>query len=196
MELKKKKYKRAEVLAILDEYKKEYESRILELKANIQEILKEKTLIQQELESIKEREGLIIATLERAEKTARDLIEKAELEYSIEINRLKTFSEKWEGYFKKVKEKYPTSTTVKKAVNTKNKIDNAVKKGGKSKNVIDEINAIIDGDAKRKFAPKEKIRDYIAATGDNGFNLDEVLNPGKLQLEDLCKELGLIEEND
>ena len=47
-----------------------------------------------------------------------------------------------------------------------------------------------------KFDPKSKIRDYIAATGDNGFNLDEVLNPGELQLEDLCKELGLIDGNE
>ena len=44
------------------------------------------------------------------------------------------------------------------------------------------------------FAPKEKIQDYIASTSDSGFNLDEVLNPGELELEDLCKELGLMEE--
>ncbi|MBR0190267.1 MAG: hypothetical protein IJQ23_07790, partial [Clostridia bacterium] len=48
------------------------------------------------------------------------------------------------------------------------------------------------------FNPKEKIADYIAATSDdnNGFNMDEVLNPGALRLEDLCKELGLLTEND
>ena len=44
--------------------------------------------------------------------------------------------------------------------------------------------------------PDKSIQDYIASTGDNGFNLDEVLNPGELKLEDLCKELGLLEEND
>ena len=40
---------------------------------------------------------------------------------------------------------------------------------------------------------KQKIKDYIAATGDNGFNLDDVLNPGELELEELCRELGLID---
>ena len=44
------------------------------------------------------------------------------------------------------------------------------------------------------FDPKSKIEAFVAATSDNGFNLNEVLNPGELQLEDLCKELGLIEE--
>ena len=45
-----------------------------------------------------------------------------------------------------------------------------------------------------EFNPKKIMDEYIATTGDNGFNLDEVLNPGELHLEDLCKELGLIEE--
>ena len=51
---------------------------------------------------------------------------------------------------------------------------------------------------KERFNPKKKIDEYIAATTEstNGFNLDDVLNPGELQLEDLCKELGLIEENE
>ena len=47
---------------------------------------------------------------------------------------------------------------------------------------------------KDTFNPKSKIQDYITAKTDNGFNLDDVLNPGALRLEDLCKELGLTEE--
>ena len=46
------------------------------------------------------------------------------------------------------------------------------------------------------FNPKAKIDESLAATSDNGFNLDEVLNPGTLHLEDLCKELGLLDEKD
>ena len=195
MELKKKKYKKAEVLAMLEEYKNEYETRLVEQKANMQELVREKNELAGQLDAIKSRESLIIATLERAEKTAAELIEQAELEYSLEIDRLKAFSEKWESYFKKVKEKYPTSNVVKKAVSVKRKIDLVLKNDENSKKIINEIDGLISGDKKKKFNPKEKIRDYIAATGDNGFNLDEVLNPGKLQLEDLCKELGLIEED-
>ena len=70
----------------------------------------------------------------------------------------------------------------------------------KSKNVKSSIDKIDQKFTKKAgaeqsvFNPKSKINAYIAATSDNGFNLDEVLNPGELQLEDLCKELGLIEE--
>lgn len=196
MELKKRKYKRAEVLAMIDAYRKEYETRLNEQKANIQELIKEKNLALNELHMIKERENLILLTLERAEKTACEIKEQAENEYALEIERLRAFSNKWESYFKKIKEKYPTSSAVKKAVSVKDKIDSNLKKGVKPKKIIEEVDVAIGNNEKKKFNPKEKIRDYIAATSDNGFNLDEVLNPGDLQLEDLCKELGLIEEND
>ena len=60
---------------------------------------------------------------------------------------------------------------------------------------IDELDAIIDYGG-NKFNPKSKIKDYIVATNDGGFDMNEVLNPGVLKLEDLCKELGLIEEGE
>ena len=43
------------------------------------------------------------------------------------------------------------------------------------------------------FNPKKKIEEYVSSET-NGFNLEEVLNPGELDLGDLCKELGLTEE--
>ena len=41
---------------------------------------------------------------------------------------------------------------------------------------------------------QKKIERYIE-NDVNGFNLEEVLNPGELQLEDLCRELGLMEDD-
>lgn len=54
------------------------------------------------------------------------------------------------------------------------------------------------------FNPMEKIGKYIAGTAsnkpqisDSGFDLNEVLNPGtKLDLGELCRELGLMEGDD
>ena len=63
----------------------------------------------------------------------------------------------------------------------------------KSVSVINDALSEIIEEKNQPFNPKEIINDYVAATGDNGFDLDEVLNPGELQLEDLCKELGLLE---
>lgn len=195
MELKKRSYKRSEVNLMLEAYKTEYESRINEQRNRIQELISQNDSLCVECEKLRQKENLILLTLERAEKTALELKELSEKEYALEIERLKKFSEKWDAYFKKVKEKYPTSSAVKKAVGIKNKLDKSIKLST-PKEVIDEMENLIDGKSKTKFQPKNKIRDYIAATENDGFNMDEVLNPGDLQLEDLCKELGLLEEND
>ena len=195
MELKKRSYKRSEVNLMLEAYKTEYESRINEQRNRIQELISQNDSLCVECEKLKQKENLILLTLERAEKTALELKELSKKEYALEVERLKKFSEKWDAYFKKVKEKYPTSSAVKKAVGIKNKLDKSIKLST-PKEVIDEMENLIDGKSKTKFQPKNKIRDYIAATENDGFNMDEVLNPGDLQLEDLCKELGLLEEND
>lgn len=195
MELKKRSYKRSEVNLMLEAYKTEYESRINEQRNRIQELISQNDSLCVECEKLKQKENLILLTLERAEKTALELKELSEKEYALEIERLKKFSEKWDAYFKKVKEKYPTSSAVKKAVGIKSKLDKSIKLST-PKEVIDEMENLIDGKSKTKFQPKNKIRDYIAATENDGFNMEEVLNPGDLQLEDLCKELGLLEEND
>ena len=79
---------------------------------------------------------------------------------------------------------------VKKAVKINQKIKNVNSENPKE--AVAEIDELMTG--AKAFNPKKKIVDYIAATGDNGFNLDEVLNPGELELEDLCKELGLMQE--
>lgn len=194
MELQKRKYKRQEVIAMMDAYKSFYENKIAELKTKILELAKEKTALAAECENLREKEALIVSTLERAEKTSSELKERAELQYSLEIERIRRFSEKWDSYFKDLREKYPLYSTTKKAVEIRDKVVKT-DKNTNPKKVIEELDALIE-DKKENFNPKKKIHDYIAATGDNGFNLDEVLNPGKLQLEDLCKELGLLEDGD
>ena len=60
------------------------------------------------------------------------------------------------------------------------------------KKALQELSDLIEDS--KEFNPKSKIQDYIAATGDGTFNMNEVLNPGELELEELCKELGLIEK--
>ena len=136
-----------------------------------------------------------MATLERAEKTAMELERTSNEQYQLELERLKRFVSRWNSYFKSLKSEYPESSTVRKAINIKDMVEAASATQG-AKKLISGIDAVIDDEKGENFNPKEKIHDYIAATGDNGFNLDEVLNPGKLQLEDLCKELGLMGGNE
>ena len=191
MELKKRSYKRKEVSAMIEAYKAQYEKLILEYRTRISDLLKENSDLTEKLNQVSDRESLIIATLERAEKTSQEITQKAELEYSLEMQRIKKFTEKWDDYFNQLQEKYPLYPTTKKAIKIKDKVKELSKKSN-AKKAIEQLDTMID--EKKKFNPKQKIKDYVVATSESGFNLDEVLNPGKLELEDLCKELGLIDE--
>ena len=103
------------------------------------------------------------------------------------IEKLKNFSNRWSAYFSELKEKYPMYKPVNKAVDVKARLDAFLKNSPKTATAKD-LEQILDG----KFNPKQKIDDYIAAT-EQGFDMNEVLNPGDIKLEDICKELGLID---
>ena len=193
MELKKRKYKRKDVALMLDAYKAQYDNLIAELRSRITQLSKENDDLREQLQKVNDKEKLIISTLERAEKTSSQIVEQIELEYSLEMDRLRRFSKTWESFFNELKNKYPTSKSVKKAVSIKEMID-STSTSESSKNFINDLEKLILKE--EKFNPKEKIKDYIVATSDTGFDMDKVLHPGKLELGDLCKELGLIDEND
>ncbi|MBQ8426996.1 MAG: hypothetical protein IJX16_04465 [Clostridia bacterium] len=195
MELKKRKYKKAEVETYIDGIKAEYELKFIEQRNKIRELIKDNNDLRTKLEVHVEREALVLSALTRAESTAKEIEKNAELQYELEVKRIKNFAEKWNGYFKELKEKYPLYPVTKKALAVKDKLDSMVDENKSPKKIVEELDVAIDG-KKPKFNPKSKIKDYIASTSDNGFNMDEVLNPGALKLEDICKELGLIEEND
>lgn len=195
LEQKKKKYKKIEVESMLSAISNKYEQQLVEQKNKIRELIKENNDLKTSIESYKDKEELILLTLMRAEATANDIKKDAELQYSLELQRIKNFSKKWNGYFKELKEKYPLYPVVKKALNVVNKLEDLSGDDVTAKATINELDEMID-DGVKKFNPKSKIKDYIVATKDGGFDMNEVLNPGALKLEDLCKELGLIEESE
>lgn len=198
MELEKRKYKREEVEEILSSCKIRYESELNEYRSRQAELIENNKKLSAELCVYKEKDKLISETMISAERKAQDISVAAERKYELEVEKLKDFSRRWKEYFKYVSEKYPYYEAIKDAESVYEKL-NALLSVRKSNAVIKGLEKTICGKAerlpKKAFDPKSKIDDYIAATGDNGFNLDEVLNPGELKLEDLCKELGLIDEN-
>lgn len=196
MELNKRKYKKKEVESLLTVYKITYEAKLAEQKNTVLELNKSVSELRAELSRYKDKEGVILSAMEDAETTALGVKEKANLQYSLELERLKQFSARWEKYLNFLKEKYPLYEPVNRATEIKEEID-AIDEELSAKSAIELLDEkLIDAELNRPFNPKEKIKDYIAATGDNGFNLEEVLNPGELKLEEICKELGLIDGNE
>ena len=195
MQLDKKKYRQKEVLELLSVSKIEYEEKLAEQKSRIIELSKENSLLKSRLDKFKEKEKLIASSIEDANKTALEITEKARLKYSLEVERLRAFSNRWEEYFCALKEKYPVYKPVVEAVSLKERLDKLLFNKDPIKAVSKAQKAVLKS-SEEVFSPKQKIAEYIAATEDSGFNMNDVLNPGELHLEDLCKELGLMDSNE
>ncbi len=193
LDLDKKKYTQKEVSLIFDAYKKEYEKRFFELRARVNELVNENERLKIKLDKSSDKETLVLAVLTRAEKTAQELEKQSMLEYELELERLKSFVEKWEHFFSEENQSNLDSPSQKLEI-LKDQVKSA-NKSSSPKQVIRELDKILNEDVKENpiFNPKKKIGDYIAATNQGGFNMDEVMNPGELKLEDICKELGLID---
>ena len=195
--LDKKKYKQAEVNLLLEERTAEYESKLNSKNTLINELKAENDRLKNEILLLKNKDKLTVSALKRAENTAKKTEEKATIQYALTLERLKAFTLRWTAYFETLKEKYPLYPAVQDAIKLKEKLEDALEKKDVKKAFATAEKIFFDKTQKdNAFNPKEKIQDYIAATSDNGFNLDEVLNPGKLELEDLCKELGLLTEEE
>ncbi len=198
MELDKKKYKRDEVENLLSACKIQYESKLKERDDREAELVEENKKLLAELGVYKDKDALLSSALIDAQKQANALVEASYQKYELEIEKLKDFAKRWKIYFQYISEKYPHYEATNDARAVYDKLCEVLtnKKSASTLNAVDKVfeeksRAIVS----KQFNPKEKIAEYISATSDNGFNLDDVLNPGDLKLEDLCKELGLIDEN-
>ena len=195
MELDKKKYKREEVLEILKEFEGSYKTRLLEQLNRIKELSALNDELSAQLSDYNNKEEQISKALLDATNKADELQKQAQLSFEAEVQRLKEFVERFNGYFSYLNEKYPYYEKVKDACSLYESIKTVLDSECDCKEQVESI----DGELKKVskgqvFSPKQKIAEYIAATESNGFNMEEVLNPGKLELEDLCKEMGLMEE--
>ena len=196
MELNKRKYKKSQVETMLKDNQTLYENQIFEQKLKISELENENVSLKAELEGFKSKQELIDNAMINAEKHSKEIQEKIDLQYKLTCEKLKNFYHNWSEYFNNLKEKYPNHLDVKESADLLESLK-ALFKAKNAKTAVDKIDkkfANLKKEQQGVFDPKSKINAYVAATSDNGFNLDEVLNPGELQLEDLCKELGLIED--
>ena len=196
MNLNKRKYKAKEVEELLETINKEFNEKFTALKEKNDYLIEETNRLKAELNQYKESDKIISSSIKSAQKKAEDLEEQSKLQYKTELKRLYDFKEKWEGYFNYLLEKYPYYKITER-----------------TKTLIDNLTSILNGDLPEKqkifsvesllsqnndiaeFDPKAKIRDYIISTEGDGLDLNQVLNPGELDLGELCKEMGLMEKD-
>lgn len=195
MELEKKKYARIEVQQIIDKYVLSYENKLAEQKSRISELLQDNKSMSEQLAAYQYKDKLIAEAVKKSEEYLENSKKDAEKLYALNTEYLKVFRDKWQRYFDYLTDKYPKYEVVKNANKIKAKLD-IILSDKIGREVVEELSVMIGKDNDGVFDPKSKISEYIATSGENGFNMEEVLNPGELHLEDICKELGLLDENE
>ena len=118
---------------------------------------------------------------------AKIITSAAKEQYDTEIERLRIFIERWNDYTQEIVKEYPndrTRKTVAVAQVLKDILNREETPEFTSKEKIAELYLVLD-----EVKPKQK---SFYGEGDNGFNMDDVLNPKeKLDLDTLLKELGV-----
>lgn len=124
---------------------------------------------------------------ENARIRAKIITSAAKEQYDTEISKLKLFVEKFNEYVDDIVKEYPSDKTRKTVA------------------VGQMIQDILNREETLEYTSKEKISDIynivlenkptkktLYGKGENGFDMDEVLNPKKdLDLDSLLKELGV-----
>ncbi len=107
--------------------------------------------------------------------------------YALELKRLKLFSQKWQAYFSE-----RDQMEVQELINLLHDLldsDKSVDETLSEKEKVDKIYAVLG----EPIDPESLIKEHFDSE-DTGFNIDDAINPkGELNLEDLCKELGVFD---
>ncbi len=185
--------RRKELFAAADE-REEYEALLAEQKNAVARLKADVKRMSAELEAYKNRENLIGLTLKASEEKAEEVRRLAELKYTAEMVRLKEFEERWSKVFARVQGELPEREKEQGQI-LLFKLREVLLKRASDREKIEELGAAVSA-VRTDFDPKSKVESYLRGQQPEaeGFDLNEVLNPGELDLEELCKEMGLMEE--
>ena len=195
LDLDKKKYSRKEVESLITSLSREYEEKLAEKDIRIKELSSENSDYAALVDFFKDKDRAVSLALEKAEEYAENTRKKADMQYILAIETVKKFSAKWSSYFAFLKEKYPMYPAVKNAIDCKDRLIGIVRTEKPQQAIAATESLFNNGTDINVFDPKSKILDYVNGEN-NGFDMEEVLNPGELSLEELCKEMGLSEESE
>ncbi len=133
--------------------------------------------------------------IENARLRAKMITSLAKEQYAVEVERLKSFIDRWNDYTQDIVNKYPCDKT-RKAVAVGQMIKDILMQETSpeftNKQKISEVYKLIEIIEEIKEEPKQEEIKKQEVVEETGFNLDDVVNPKeKLDLDSLLKELGV-----
>ena len=199
---KQKVFTKEQVVSAMSRIKTENEGAVAAEKDKIFALLEENAELKQQNAALLRRDKLISDALVAAVEKAKEIEIAAKRKCDLEIKRLRLFQAKWGQYFARVMERYPVDENLQKIQEFTRKVDEILgnesdqtDEAAQAQNVSGVFATLRKETATSStapFNPKEKIDAYMKS--ESGFDMEEVLNPkGELNLEDLCRELGLMD---
>ncbi len=166
-----------------------YEIKIRQLNYRLEGLTAENRSLRASLAEMKSREGKVGKAIVAAEEKGEEIVRLYRMSAETELNTLRLFAEKWKRLAGEMAGAIPASEAKKYAEFA----DNLSALLGKEREKFGAEEKVSEGEA---FDPKAVIEKYVEGEEETGFNLDDVINPkGELDLEKLCRNLGLMDDN-
>lgn len=204
----KKKYTKQDVDNFVEAVKREYEGTLRRQRERIDELKKALAAAERKNAEYESRKELLYKAITAAVKKAEDIERVSLIKYNQEIAQLKSFHDKWIGYYNKIIERYPLDEDLIAASRMNERITEVLSGAGdleaqyeqerdKLKRSVDDDDDG-DGDAVLGSAAArtpEIEQDEYTDRSPSGFSFAEALHP-KDDLKDIMRELGVIMDDE
>lgn len=202
----KRKYTNAEVKGYIESVKREYELTFARQRERIDELRSALEAAEKKNAEYESQKGLVYKAITSALKKADDIERVSLIKYNQEIAQLKSFHDKWVGYFNKIIAKYPLEDELVAASKVSGKIADVLSKASDVEQQYEQererLRESIDSE-EPEFAESVTSSfdesEVAANVADDeytdrspaGFSFAEALHP-KQDLKDIMKELGVL----
>lgn len=185
-----KKITQQEAEKLIAGIREAYEIKIRQLNYRLEGLTAENRSLRASLAELKSREGKVGKAIVAAEEKGEEIVRLYRMSAETELNTLRLFAEKWKRLAGQMAGAIPESEAKKYADFAENLSALLGKERGRFG--VSEGNGAADQES---FDPKAVIEKYVEGEEETGFNLDDVINPkGELDLEKLCRNLGLMDD--
>lgn len=196
MDGKKKLYTKADFDNYTEAVKNEFEKTLLRQRERIDELKKSLAEAEKKIARYESQQGLVYKAITAALKKADDIERVSLIKYNQEIAQLKSFHEKWIGYYNKIIAMYPIDENLIAASKVNGKISEVLSRAGDIDAQYDEERERLRGSLREEeTAAQAPPDDEYSDRSPAGFSFAEALHP-KEDLKDIMRELGVIMDDD
>lgn len=198
----KKKYSKQDLDNFAAAVKREFEQTLISQRERIDELKSALAVAEKKAAEYESKKELVYKAITAAVKKADDIERIALIKYNQEIAQLKSFHNKWVGYFNKIIEKYPLDDDLVAASKVNGRIAEVLGRAGDLDAQLEAArsrlaDSVAEDEVADVAAADEATGESAAAAVDEytdrspaGFSISEALHP-KEDLKDIMRELGV-----